>query len=39
MKRSLWRLKTLRNQSRFDPDLWITLSICRIFKRLYRKSP
>lgn len=32
----LWKLKTLKNQRQLNPDLWITLSICRIFKRLDR---
>lgn len=34
----LWRLKTLKNQSRMSTDLWITLAICRIFKQLYRQA-
>lgn len=31
----LWKLKTLKNQKKFNTDLWLSLSICRIFKRLY----
>jgi len=31
----LWVLKTLKNQKKFNTDLWISLSICRILKRLY----
>jgi hypothetical protein len=31
----LWRLKTVKNQSKLNPDLWTSLAICRIFKRLY----
>jgi len=30
----LWRLKTLKNQQKYNTDLWISLSICRIFKQL-----
>lgn len=30
----LWRLKTLKNDSRFRNDLWVSLSIGRIVKRL-----
>ena len=30
----LWKLKILKNQGKIDPDLWISLSICRIFKQL-----
>jgi hypothetical protein len=31
----LWKVKTLKNQHRFDTDEWTTLAICRIFKHLY----
>lgn len=31
----LWHLKTLKNQKKFNNDLWLSLSICRIFKTLY----
>ena len=31
----LWKLKTLKNQKKYDTDLWISLAICRILKRLY----
>jgi hypothetical protein len=31
----LWKLKTLKNQKKFHTDLWISLAICRILKRLY----
>lgn len=30
----LWQLKTLKNQKKFDNDLWISLSICRVLKQL-----
>lgn len=30
----LWRLKALKNDSRFKNELWLSLSICRIVKRL-----
>lgn len=30
----LWHLKTLKNPS-IKPDLWLSLAICRILKRLY----
>jgi hypothetical protein len=30
----LWRLKALKNNSRFRNELWLSLSICRILKRL-----
>jgi hypothetical protein len=31
----LWKLKTLKNEKRFNNDLWVSLAICRIFKRYY----
>jgi hypothetical protein len=31
----LWRLKTLRNQKKYHTDLWISVAICRILRRLY----
>lgn len=31
----LWGLKTLKNQKRFNTDLWLSLSVCRIFKQLH----
>lgn len=30
----LWELKSLKNNSKFRNDLWLSLSICRILKRL-----
>lgn len=30
----LWQLKTLKNQGKFNNDLWLSLAICRIFKQL-----
>ncbi|MGZ6005565.1 MAG: prenyltransferase/squalene oxidase repeat-containing protein [Candidatus Saccharimonadales bacterium] len=30
----LWQLKTLKNQKKFNTDLWISISICRVLKRL-----
>jgi hypothetical protein len=31
----LWHVKTLKNQKQFNTGLWISLSICRVLKRLY----
>jgi hypothetical protein len=31
----LWQLKTLKNQKKYQTDLWLSLAICRILKRLY----
>lgn len=31
----LWKLKTLKNQKKYHTDLWISLAICRVLKRLY----
>ncbi len=31
----LWKLKTLKNQKKYNTDLWLSLAICRILKRLY----
>lgn len=31
----IWKLKTLKNQKKFNTDLWLSLSICRVFKRLH----
>ncbi len=31
----LWKLKTLKNKSLFQTELWLSLAICRIVKRLY----
>ncbi len=31
----LWKLKTLKNQKKYHTDLWLSLAICRILKRLY----
>ena len=30
----LWKLKTLKNQKKYDTDLWISLAICRILKHM-----
>ena len=30
----LWKLKTLKNQKKYHTDLWISLAICRILRRL-----
>jgi len=30
----LWKLKTLKNQMKYHTDLWISLAICRILRRL-----
>ena len=30
----LWKLKTLKNPKKYDTDLWISLAICRILKRM-----
>lgn len=30
----LWKLKTLKNQKKYHTDLWISLAICRILKRM-----
>jgi hypothetical protein len=30
----LWKLKTLKNQKKYHTDLWISLAICRVLKRL-----
>lgn len=30
----LWKLKTLKNQKKYQTDLWISLAICRILRRL-----
>jgi hypothetical protein len=30
----LWKLKTLKNQKKYRTDLWLSLAICRILKRL-----
>lgn len=30
----LWKLKTLKNERSWDTDLWLSLAICRIIKRL-----
>jgi hypothetical protein len=30
----LWQLKTLKNDKKYNTDLWISLSVCRILKRL-----
>lgn len=31
----LWKLKALKNQKKFDTDLWLDLSICRVLYRLW----
>lgn len=31
----LWKLKTLKNEKKFETDLWLALAICRVLKRLY----
>ena len=31
----LWKLKALKNQKKFETDLWLDLSICRVLQRLY----
>lgn len=31
----LWKLKTLKNTKAYQTDLWLSLAICRIIKRLY----
>ena len=31
----LWKLKTLKNQKKYQTDLWVSLAICRVLKRLY----
>jgi hypothetical protein len=31
----LWKLKTLKNQKKYNTDLWISLSICRVIKQLH----
>lgn len=30
----LWKLKTLKNQKKYQTDLWLSLAICRILKQL-----
>lgn len=30
----LWKLKTLKNQKKYNTDLWLSLAICRVLKRL-----
>lgn len=30
-----WQLKILKNAKRYDTDLWLDLSICRVLQRLY----
>lgn len=35
----LWELKTLKNERRWDTDRWISLSICRVLKRLHDRAP
>lgn len=31
----LWKLKTLKNQKKFNTEFWLSLAICRMFKRYY----
>ncbi len=31
----IWKLKTLKNKHDYQTDLWLSLAICRIIKRLY----
>ena len=31
----LWKLKTLKNKKEYETELWLSLAICRIIKRLY----
>lgn len=31
----LWRLKTLKNQTKYQTDLWLSLAICRVLQRLH----
>lgn len=31
----LWKLKTLKNQKKYNTDAWLSLAICRLIKRLY----
>ncbi|HUC90057.1 MAG TPA: hypothetical protein VMR45_04600 [Patescibacteria group bacterium] len=33
----LWKLKTLKNDKKYNTDLWISLAICRVLKQLYLK--
>jgi hypothetical protein len=34
-KNGLWNLVTLKNKSQYQTELWLSLAICRIIKRLY----
>jgi hypothetical protein len=31
----LWKLKTLKNQAKYHTDLYLSLAICRVLRRLY----
>ncbi len=31
----LWRLKTLKNKSTYQTELWLSLAVCRVVRRLY----
>ncbi len=34
----LWKLTTLKNKSLYNTELWLSLAICRIVKRLYAQK-
>jgi len=37
-KSGLWSLVTLKNKSQYQTELWLSLAICRIIKRLYHQE-
>ena len=37
-KNGLWKLALLKNKLTMDMQLWITLAICRVFKRFCQRK-